>query len=427
MTFELVLIGLLILANGLFSMSEMAVVSARKARLRQRAEAGSGGAAVALELAENPHDFLSTVQVGITLIGTLAGAFGGATVAEKLAVYLKEIPAIAPHAETAAISAVVLVITYLSLIVGELVPKSLALAHAEAIASAVAPSMRLLARIGAPVVAFLTVSTRLVTILLPIQKSDEAPVTEEEVKVLIAQGTEYGTFAEAEQEMVEGVFRLGDRRVSDLMKPRNRVVSLDASADWPSTLRVLRESEYSRFPVIGSDRDPVIGVIHVKDVLLAIDAGPVELRRAARRALFVLEITPALDLLERFQESGEQMALVIDEHGGFQGIVTLTDLLESVVGDLRGPSSGPRPAITPQADGSWMADGAVPFSTVREALALAKSPEDRSFTTLAGFLLASFRRIPAPGDSMTAGGWRFEVTALHANRIDKVHIVRDPH
>lgn len=245
-TLELALIGLLILANGLFSMSEMAVVSSRKARLRQRADDGSKGAALALQLAENPHDFLSTVQVGITLIGTLAGAFGGATVAEKVALYLKQFLAIANHADTIAISVVVLVITYLSLIIGELVPKNLALSNAEGIASAVAQPMRLLSRIGSPVVAFLTLSTKLVTRLLPFRPSADAPVTEEEVKVLIAQGTEHGTFEEAEQEMVEGVFRLSDRRVVDLMKPRHRVTSLDASEGWPANLQALRGSEYSR-------------------------------------------------------------------------------------------------------------------------------------------------------------------------------------
>jgi len=425
-TLELSLIGLLILANGVFSMSEMAVVSSRKARLRQRADDGSKGAAVALQLAENPHDFLSTVQVGITLIGTLAGAFGGATVAEKVAVYLKQFPAIAAHADTIAISVVVLVITYLSLIIGELVPKNLALSNAEGIASAVAPPMRLLSKIGSPVVAFLTLSTKLVTKLLPFRPNADAPVTEEEVKVLIAQGTEHGTFEEAEQEMVEGVFRLGDRRVIDLMKPRHRVTSLDASVDWPANLQTLRGSEYSRFPVIDGDPDRIVGVVHVKDILIA--AGPaadLDLKAIARKALFLPEFTPALDLLERFQESGQQMALVVDEHGSFQGIVTLTDLVEAVVGDLRGPTSAPRPAITRREDGSWLADGALPISALLDELELRKVPgEEDEFSTIAGLFLAHFRHIPSPGDHIVIDSWRFEILDMDANRIDKMLVSR---
>lgn len=426
MTFELTLIGLLILANGLFSMSEMAVVSARKARLRQRADEGSKGAAVALELAENPHDFLSTVQIGITLIGTLAGAFGGATVAEKVAVQLAQLPAIAAHAETIAICAVVLAITYLSLIIGELVPKNLALSNAEGIASSVAPAMRLLSRAGSPVVAVLTLSTKVVTKLLPFKPSEEAPVTEEEVKVLIAQGTEHGTFEEAEQEMVEGVFRLGDRRVIDLMRPRHRVTSLDAREDWETNLQLLRGSEYSRFPVTDGSPDSIAGVVHVKDILLAGGAGVADLKRTARPALFIPELTPALDLLERFQASGDQMALVVDEHGSFQGIVTLTDLLEAVVGDLRSPTSAPRPGIVQREDGSWLADGALPISSLIEHLELRKVPgeEDEGFNTLAGLFLAHFHRIPAPGDHIVVDGWRLEILDMDANRIDKMLIAR---
>ena len=424
--FELTLIALLIVANGVFSMAEMAVVSSRKARLRQRAEDGSGASEVALELAENPHDFLSTVQVGITLIGTLAGAFGGATVAEKLSVYLKAFPQLANYSESIAMTVVVMVITYLSLIIGELVPKSLALANPEGIASAVARPMRFLARLGSPVVAFLTISTKIVTKLLPFKPSQEAPVTEEEVKVLIAQGTEHGTFEEAEQEMVEGVFRLGDRRAVDLMKPRNRVAVLDVSDTWEASREALRGCEFSRFPVIEGDPDRILGVVHVKVIYLAAESGgPVDLRGIARKPLFVPELTRALDLLERFQDTGEQMALVVDEHGGFQGIVTLTDLLESIVGDLRGPTSAPKASIVKREDGTWLADGAMPISAILDALELREVPGgDEGFSTLAGLFLAHFRHIPNPGDYIIVDGWRFEVLDMDRNRIDKVLIGR---
>lgn len=421
---EITLIALLIVANGVFSMAEMAVVSARKARLRQRAEDGSRGSAVALELAENPHDFLSTVQVGITLIGTLAGAFGGATVAEKLSAHLKAFPQLAAYSDSIAITVVVMVITYLSLIIGELVPKSVALANPEGIASTVARPMRFLARIGSPVVAFLTFSTKVVTKLLPFKPSQDAPVTEEEVKVLIAQGTEHGTFEEAEQEMVEGVFRLGDRRVVDLMKPRNRVITLDASDTWEVNRAALRGSEFSRFPVIDDDPDRILGVVHVKDLFLANEPEG-DLRKLARKPLFVPELTPALDLLERFQDTGEQMALVVDEHGSFQGIVTLTDLVESVVGDLRGPTSVPKAAIVKREDGTWLADGALAIPEWLDALEIREVPgEEEGFTTLAGLFLAHFRHIPSAGDHILVAGWRFEVLDMDRNRIDKVLIGR---
>jgi len=428
MDIEVFLILALVVANGVFSMAEMAVVSSRKARLRQRAEDGSRGAAVALELAENPNDFLSTVQVGITMIGTLAGAFGGATIAEKLAVHLKQFPQIAPYADSASITIVVLIISYLSLIIGELVPKNLALANAEGIASALAPPMRWLSRLGSPAVRFLSFSTRIVMKLLPVKPSSDAPITEEEIKVLIAQGTEHGTFDEAEQEMVEGVFRLGDRRIADLMRPRGKVACLDIGESWESNRKVLRECDFSRFPVIEGDLDELIGVLHVKDLFLAVEDGRApDLRSLARKALVVPELTPALDVLEQFQQSGEQMALVVDEHGGVQGIVTLTDLMEAVVGDLRSPGEPVRPQIRRRDDDSWLADGALPVAALIEELELRALPGNASgFTTLAGYLLANLHRIPAAGDRFTMDGWLFEVVDMDRNRIDKVLIARTP-
>jgi len=423
---EITLIVLLVLANGVFAMAELAIVSARKVRLRQRAEEGSRNTAVALELATNPHDFLSTVQVGITLIGTLAGAFGGATIAEKLAVFLKLHPQLAVYADSIAISVVVLIISYLSLILGELVPKNLALANAEGIASGLAPLMRWLSRAGSPAVRFLTFSTRVVMKLLPVKGAGEAPVTEEEIKVLVAQGTEHGTFEEAEQEMIEGVFRLGDRRVVELMQPSRKVAYLDAGDSWAVNREILKGSPYSRFPVTEGALDNVIGILHVKDLVLALDdqRSP-DLRQLARRALIVPETTPALDVLEKFQESGEQMGLVVDEHGSVEGIVTVTDLLEAVVGELRGPGELPQVQITRRDDGSWLADGSLPIPDLIEELELRKVPgEEEDFATLAGLILAHLRRIPVPGDHVVVDGWRFEVVDIDGNRIDKVLICR---
>ncbi len=420
------LILLLVVANGIFSMAEMAVVSSRKARLRQRAEEGSKGAQVALELATNPRDFLSTVQVGITTIGTLAGAFGGATIADKLSIYLKQFPQVATYSDSISITVVVLIITYLSLIIGELVPKNLALSNAEGIATVLSPPMRWLARAGAPAVSFLTFSTQLVMKLLPFRQSNEAPVTEDEIRVLIAQGTEHGTFEEAEQDMVEGVFRLGDRRVVDLMQPRGKVVWLDIASPWETNREVIQQATHSRFPVVDGDLDGVIGIVHVKELFMALETGrPLDLRALSTAPMMIPETTPALDVLERFQESGEQMALVVDEHGGIDGMVTLTDLMQAVLGDLRGPGEGVRSRITRMADGTWQVDGAMPISDVKEALEWQEVPgEEDGFTTLGGLVLAHLHRIPTAGDHFTIDGWKFEVTAMEGNRVDRVVITR---
>ncbi len=422
---EAALIVILVLANGVFAMAELAVVSARKARLRQRADEGGRGAQVALELANHPHDFLSTVQVGITLIGTMAGAFGGATIAEKLAVYRKSIALRAPYSDTIAITVVVVIISYLSLILGELVPKNLALGNPEGVASALAPPMRWLAKLGSPAVRFLTLSTRVVMKLLPVKPGAEEPVTEEEIKVLLAQGREHGTFEEAEQEMVEGVFRLGARRVVELMQPRSRVVALEV-ASWERNRRVLEETPYSRYPVMEGNLDQVIGVVHVKDLLRALGAGEIpDLRAVARKALLVPETTPALDVLDQFQGSGDQMALVVDEHGGVLGIVTLTDLLEAVVGDLRGPGEPRRAGVTLREDGAWLVDGSLAIADFLEELGLREVPgREGQFTTVGGLVLEQLRRIPQQGDQFELDGWHFEVVAMERNRVDKVLVKR---
>lgn len=427
-TLEIALLLLLILANGLFSMAEMAVVSSRKARLRQRAGEGSKGAAVALALAENPNDFLSTVQIGITMIGTLAGAFGGATLAEKLGAHLNTVPILDQHGESIAITVVVLAITYLSLILGELVPKNIALSNPEAIATFVAQPMRALARFGSPIVSILTLSTRAVLFLFPGKTHDEAPVTEEEIKVLIAQGTEHGTFHEAEQEMVEGVFRLGDRSVAELMKSRMKVVWLDIDDEWAVNERIVLDSVYSRFPVAKGNLDQLLGVADMRQIFAATRAGgAVDLAGHLRKPLYVLESTPAIKALQLFQESRESLAFVIDEHGGVEGILTLTDLMQAVVGDLTTAEGDLRPCATPQEDGTWLVDGTLSMRDLRDALCVRELPfEVRGFTTVAGLVLAQLNRIPDVGEHFTLGNWRFEVAALDGKRIDKIRIANVP-
>jgi putative hemolysin len=427
---ELSLIFLLLVASGLFSMAEMAVVSSRKARLKQRAEEGSRGAKVALELANSPNDFLSTVQVGITTIGLLTGTFGGATIAKKLQVYLEQFPQIAAYAQPISMSTVVAILSYVSLILGELVPKNLALTNAEAIASAVAPPMLWIAKMGSPAVRFLTLSTNIVMKLLPVKASADAPVTAEEIKVLVAQGTEHGTFEEAEREMVEGVFRLGNRRVVELMQPRGKVAWLDVNNPWAVNRETIKGNPHSRYPVVEGDLDRSIGFVHVKDLFSSLDFGESpDLRALARKPIVVPEAMAALDLLERFQQSGEQMALIVDEHGGIEGLATLTDLMNAVVGDLHasGGETGDaaRPRVLLREDGSWLVDGSLPISDLMEQLQLRDFPgEEQGFATVGGLVLAHLRRIPVPGDHFTVAGWRFEVIDMDRNRIDKVLVAR---
>lgn len=407
-------------------MAEMAVVSARKARLRQRADDGSKGAEAALALASNPNDFLSTVQIGITMIGTLAGAFGGATIAEKLSVYLTQWPWLAPYSDTASMTVVVLIISYLSLVIGELVPKALALSNAEGISIGVAPPMQALARAGAPLVRLLTFSTELILKVLPIRKSEDAPVTEDEIKQLIAQGTAHGTFEEAEQEMVSGVFRLGDRKAAELMRPRNKIRWLDVTEDWEAHAAEIAANPYSRYLVADGDLDELLGVVHVKDLLLAGRGGAsIDLHDLARKPLYVPETTPALHVLERFQETGEQLAVVIDEHGMLQGIVTMADFVESVIGTVRNPGEEARPTVVRREDGSLLVDGALPHADLLDVLAIRQlSLKPGNFTTVGGLVLNELRRIPTPGDFCYFGEYRFEVLDMDGNRIDKVLIQR---
>ena len=426
-TFEILLILLLILANGVFAMSEIAVVSSRRPRLQQRAEEGDAAAAAALRLAKDPGDFLSAVQIGITLIGILAGAYGGATLARNLALALEPIPWLAPYAESVSLILVVLVITFLSLVFGELVPKRLALNDPERIAARVARPMRILTTITMPLVRLLSGTTELVLRLLGMKPSAEPPVTEEEIKVMVSQGTEAGVIAEAEQDLVTNVFRLGDLRVGAIMNPRTEVDWLDLEDPLEEVRRKITASRYSRLPVARGSLDDVVGVVQAKDLLgLCLGGEPLDLQAALRPALFLPESATALQLLETFKATGETMCLVIDEYGGSQGLVTATDVLETVVGDLGMMGEPNQPRAVQREDGSWLVDGLMQVDEVREALGLDMLPaeEDESYQTLGGFMMAHLGRIPVAADHFETSGLRFEVVDMDERRVDKVLITR---
>jgi putative hemolysin len=430
MTLILIEVGVLLVlvaANGLFSMAELAVLSARRVRLQKRAAAGDRGAGAALELAADPNRFLSTVQVGITLIGTIAGAYGGAALAQTLAESLEQVPALARSSRALAVAIVVLGITFVTLVFGELVPKRLALTRPEPIASLMARPMRALSVVAVPVVRVLGGSTELVVRLLGVKASTEPEVTEEEVKDLLLRGRQSGVFAPSEEKIVHRVFRLGDRRAGMLMTPRHEIVWLDA-ADPPAEMRrKIAGSPHSQFPVCDGDLDAVLGVVQVKDLLLRglVGSGPCDLSGLIVLPLLLYEGMPAFEVLERFRTSGTSLAMVLDEFGSVEGLVTLTDIIEVLVGDLPDAGAGPDSRAVQRGDGSWLVDGRTPLDELTELIGLS-IPTHGDYYTLAGFVIDRMRKIPSPADSFVWNGHTFEVVDMDGRRIDKVLVV-PPH
>ena len=421
---EIVILLLLIGVNGVLALSEMAVVSARRARLQQWASQGDQKARGALELATEPGRFLSTVQLGMTLVGVLVGAFGGATLAEPVARLLRRIPALAPYAGPASLGLVVLAIAYLTLVVGELVPKRLALFNPERVAMAVATPMRLMARIASPLVHLLNASTEGALRLLGVAQASAPPVTEEEINVLINEGVAAGVFEAAEPDLVRRVFLLADLEVEALMTPRLDISWLDLDEPLAENQRRIVASPYSRFPVGRSSLDNVVGILRVRDLLArSLSGKPLDLAASAAPPLFVPESLSALHLLERFKQSRRRTALVVDEYGGIQGLVTLTDVMEAIVGDL--PSSGAPadPDVVRRADGTLLLDGTLPVDELKHALHLHRplpNEERGDYQTLGGFMMMQLGRIPAVGDSFDYASWRLEVRAMDGHRVDKV-------
>ncbi|WP_062013333.1 hemolysin family protein [Aureimonas sp. AU4] len=418
--FNLLIVVFLILLNGFFAMSELAVVSSRRIRLQQMAQNGRRGANAALKLVEDPTGFLSTVQIGITLVGIFAGAYGGSVFSDPVAGLLRSAGVPATSAETVAFTLVVVLITYFSLILGELVPKRFALAHPEGIACFVAPFMRFLSVIGAPVVWFLRVSTEAVGKLVGANAATENSVTEEEVKAMIAEGTESGVFEEKEREMLEGVLRIADRNARSIMVPRPDVSWVSLADDPIAILDEIHTSGHSRFPVANEDIDDLVGVVQAKELLDQYRrTGSIDIRAAVREPLYVNETMPVLKLLERFRTANIHMAIVLDEYGSFEGLVTPTDILAAISGALP-EGSDDEYAVTRREDGSYLIDGGMPIDDVERALGNANLPEERDYETLAGFILDQFGHIPEAGEAIRYGHWRFEVVDLDGRRIDKV-------
>ncbi len=416
---------LLIIANGVFALAEIAVISARRARLQQRADTGDKGARMALALISEPTRFLSTVQIGITLVGILAGAFGGATVAGFLSAELMWIPVLGPYAYAVSLGVVVLVITYLTLVIGELLPKRIALSNPEGLASAMARPMRFISVLLAPVVYLLSASTDLLVRLLGIRQAKELPVTAEEISILLEQGERAGIFEPTEQDIIESALRLDDLRVSAIITPRMEVVWLDVDDAFENILATVVNSPHTSFPVAKENLDNVIGVVGGRDVLTRqLMSPPADIRTLMKPPVFVPESKSTLEMLELFKQSGQHMALVIDEFGGTHGLVTMTDIVEALVGEIRSPGLPEEPESIRLENGAWLMDGRLPLQEFMEHLDMRELPEEaeEGFDTLGGFVMAMLGRIPTEGDAFEYADKRFEVVEMDGKRVDQVRI-----
>jgi putative hemolysin len=422
-TLEIVIIILLILLSGFFAMSEMALAAARKARLQEWARQGNKRARAALDLAVTPNRFLATALIGTTLIGVVAGAYGGLTLAVQLAHHLALVPALAGISHPLAVAIVSLAITFLTLVLGELAPKRLALGAPERVASIVAGPMRTLAALVAPAVWLLSLSVDGVIRLLRVRPEVGPPVTEGEIKILLEQGEKAGVFEEAELEMVQQVLRLDRRRVSALMTPRPDLVWLDVEGPREDLRRQVVESGYSRFPVCRGTLDKVLGILQVKDLFSKGEAcWSGELTAALRPAVFVPESMPALRVLETFRAAASHFALVVDEYGSIQGLVTMNDVLEAIVGEIASEVATEEPEIIPRPDGSYLLDGMLSVDEFKELFHLPALPgeERANYHTLGGFIMTQMGRIPRSAETFDWGALHFEVMDMDGHRVDKV-------
>ncbi|HOT07146.1 MAG: hypothetical protein A4E45_00281 [Methanosaeta sp. PtaB.Bin039] len=420
---EMIIILALILANGVFAMAEIAIVSARKARLKVLHDKGDRGAGQALELANSPNRLLSTVQIGITLISTLAGAYGGATIAEQLAVFFGGIPYISDQAELLGIAAVVLAITFVSLLLGELVPKRLALHSPERISSLVAGPMYRISILAGPMVSFLSACTEMVLRVLRVRPSQEPPVTEDEVRLLIDLGVRHGVFEEAEKDIVERVFLLGDRRASSIMTPRSEIIWIDMNDPIDQLSSKIAAHPHLVFPVGRGSLDNILGVVGAGDLLACrLRDRPLDILSCLRSPLLVPENERALGVLELFRKSGSHVALLVDEYGSAVGMVTLTDILEAMVGDLPFQGDLADPKVVRRPDGSLLLDGLISSEEFKELLGVRALPDEQSgyYQTLGGFVMNQLGRVPKTGDSFWWDEFHFEVVDMDENRVDRV-------
>lgn len=421
---EIAILLALVVLNGLLAMSELAVVSARRSKLKAMADEERPGARHALALAAEPGRFLSTVQIGITLVGILAGAFSGASLGAQLSAWLMAQGLGEAIAEPLGFGVVVALITYLSLVIGELVPKQLALRNPEGAAALVAPAMTYLSRLAAPFVWGLDVSGRLVLRLFGGGKDSDADITDEEIKALIAEAEAAGAIEPEERQMIAGILRLGDRRARAIMTPRTDVEAVDAAATQGEIVAAILSSVHGRFPVTDGKPDEIVGVLQAKDALNALLSGkPLDVKALMRPAPVVPDTADVLNVMKLLRESTVHMGLVHDEYGQFEGIITNGDILESITGAFRTDEGEPEPMAVERQDGSWLIAGAMPLDELVDRLSLkGKLPQAQ---TAAGLVIAALKHLPQTGEAVSIAGWRFEVVDMDGRRIDKLLVARD--
>lgn len=417
---EIAIVVALVLTNGLLAMAELAVVSSRRARLQTMVDRHVVGSRRALSLASDPGKFLSVVQIGITLVGVLSGAFSGATLGLRLAEWFRSLGLTAHTADILGLGLVVATITYASLVLGELVPKQIALRNPEKIAVRVSPAMTLLAKIASPLVLFLDFSGRMVLRALGETGRAEERVSDEEIRSLIAEAETAGVLEPEERAMIAGVMRLGDRPVRAVMTPRSDVHMIDLT-DEPNAIRTkIVESVHSRLPVHEGNPDEMLGVVQAKDLLNVYMRGEIpDLRAVVRQAPIIPDTADALDVVETIKESAVHLALVLDEYGSFEGIVTNADILETIVGAFRTDEGPPEPAAVRRDDGSWLISGSMKVDEMADLLPI-PLPEERTYHTAAGYMLDAFGQLPKVGESFDAHGWHFEIVDMDGRRVDKI-------
>jgi len=422
-TSGLITIGILLILNAVLAMAEVAFISARKARLQNELNKGDKRASIALQLVEDPNQFLSVIQIGITSIDLLTGALTGATLGLWINAQVDKIPVLEPYSQIIGILVGVLPITYLSLVLGELVPKRLAMRDPEGISSSIARTMFFLTKLFSPLVRFLSFSTESVLRILGVKVSEEPPVTEEEIQLLIDQGTQAGVFEEAEQDMVEGVFSLGDQRVYSLMTPRTDIVWLDIDDTAEDIREKIAENDFSRFPVRQGTLDVILGIVKARDLLVpSLKGEKINLKEMLRPAFYVPETMLASHALEILKEKGTDMLLVIDEFGGLQGLLTINDILEEIVGEMEQDE----PQATQRQDGSWLLDGMLEVDEFKEIFDFRTLPHEDEYETLSGFVMMSLGRVPQVTDHFEWNSLNFEVIDMDGRRVDKILVTTLP-
>ena len=424
--FEITVLSILIGLNGVLTMAEFAVISSRKTRLQMLAAEGAPGAQTALDLANAPSEFLASVQVGITLIGVLTGVFGGAALADPLAFIFKDLPYVASFATEIAFGIVVFLLSFVTLIAGELVPKRIGLSNPEKVARILSTPLKLFAKVVNPFVRVLSSTTDMVVGLVGVRGSNVSDVTEEEVNIMVEQGTAAGVFEKTEETIIRRALRLGDKRVGELMIPRPKTVTIDLTEEYQKNLAKMVDSPHSYFPAYEENSDQVVGLVSIKSIWSKIARGEkLDLKSSLIEPMFIMETVSALKALELFKQTGKHIAIVIDEYGGTAGLITIVDILEAIVGDLNTSEQPVKANATKRKDGSWLVDGMMSIEALKELFRIKSVPHEKSgdFQTLGGMIMTRMGRIPKEADQFVWEGTKFEVMDMDGMRVDKVLIV----